>query len=103
MKKLACGIEYDGTDYRGFQRQPDTHGPTIQGELEAAIARISGERSVVYGAGRTDAGVHAMGQVVSFGVETGIPLDRMALALNSALPPDITVRSVEEVGPQATE
>ena len=63
---IACGIEYDGTDYHGFQRQADTHGPTVQGVLEAAIERISGERSVVNGAGRTDAGVHASGQVISF-------------------------------------
>ena len=63
---IACGIEYDGTDYHGFQRQPDDHGSTIQGTLEAVIARISGEMSVVHGAGRTDAGVHASGQVIHF-------------------------------------
>src|SRR5262249_29396670 len=59
---IACGIEYDGTGYHGFQRQHESHGPTVQGTLEAAIARISGEFSVVHGAGRTDAGVHASGQ-----------------------------------------
>ena len=64
--KLACGIEYDGTDYHGFQRQSSDHGPTIQGTLEEAIERISGEMSVVFGAGRTDAGVHASGQVIHF-------------------------------------
>jgi tRNA pseudouridine38-40 synthase len=64
--KLACGIEYDGTCYHGFQRQPNDHGPTIQGTLEVAIERIAGEESTVYGAGRTDAGVHASGQVIHF-------------------------------------
>ncbi|HET8846553.1 MAG TPA: hypothetical protein VFN35_34135, partial [Ktedonobacteraceae bacterium] len=70
MSKLACGIEYDGTDYHGFQRQRESHGPTIQGTLETAIARISGSLSVVYGAGRTDAGVHASGQVIHFSTDS---------------------------------
>src|SRR5262249_9190133 len=91
-------VEYDGTDFTGFQWQHQTR--TVQGELEAAIALRTGQTLRLTGAGRTDAGVHALGQVVSFGVETQIPLDRMALALNSALPPDLTVRHVEEVGPE---
>ena len=66
MMNIACSIEYDGTDFHGFQRQPHNHGQTVQGVLEAAIASISQENSVVNGAGRTDAGVHASGQVIDF-------------------------------------
>lgn len=66
MMNIACGIEYDGTGFHGFQRQPDSHGQTVQGVLEAAIASISQENPAVNGAGRTDAGVHAIGQVIHF-------------------------------------
>ena len=67
----------------------------MQGTLEEAIAQRTGQTVRVTGAGRTDAGVHALGQVVSFRVGTAIPVDRMALALNSALPPDVRVRCVD--------
>lgn len=97
MIKLACGIEYDGTDYHGFQRQPETHGPTIQGTLEAVIARISGSMSVVYGAGRTDAGVHASGQVIHFSTAANLTPTVWAKALNALLPTAVTVRWVVEV------
>src|SRR5207249_9628136 len=66
MMNIACGIEYDGTDYHGFQRQAESQGQTIQGVLERAITSISGEMPMVNGAGRTDAGVHASGQVIHF-------------------------------------
>jgi len=89
---IACGIEYDGTDYHGFQRQPASHGPTIQGVLEAAIARISDEQSVVNGAGRTDAGVHASGQVVHFRTNSLLAPDVWVRALNAVLPDTIAVR-----------
>jgi tRNA pseudouridine38-40 synthase len=97
MSKLACGIEYDGTDYRGFQRQPEAHGPTIQGVLEAAIARISGVKAVIYGAGRTDAGVHARGQVVHFSTDSRLTLAGWVRALNALLPNSVAVRWVQEV------
>jgi tRNA pseudouridine38-40 synthase len=67
----------------------------VQGALEDAIAGRTGQRIRVTGAGRTDAGVHALGQVVSFRIATTIPIERMALALNSALPPDVRIRQVE--------
>jgi tRNA pseudouridine38-40 synthase len=93
---IVCGIEYDGTDYRGFQRQSEDRGRTIQGELEAAIGRITHETCVVNGAGRTDAGVHASGQVITFQTETHLALDAWARALNALLPSTIAVRWVRE-------
>lgn len=97
MGKLACGIEYDGTGYRGFQRQPESHGLTVQGVLEAAIARISGTMSVVYGAGRTDAGVHASGQVIHFSTASHLTPQTWLRALNALLPAEVAVRWVREV------
>ncbi len=93
MQNFKAIIEYDGTDFAGFQWQHKTR--TVQGVLEAAIALRVGSPIRVAGAGRTDAGVHGLGQVVSFQADTSIPIERMAYALNSALPPDLTVRSVE--------
>ena len=97
MSKLACGIEYDGTDFRGFQRQPESHGLTIQGVLEGAIARIADAKLVVYGAGRTDAGVHASGQVIHFSAATRLSAQGWQKALNALLPGSIAVRWVQEV------
>ena len=97
MRNFKAIVEYDGTDFRGFQWQHRAR--TVQGELETAIARRTGQTSRVTGAGRTDAGVHALGQVISFTADTRIPIERMALALNSALPQDISIRTVEEADP----
>jgi tRNA pseudouridine38-40 synthase len=93
MPLLRLIIEYDGTDYHGWQRQASA--ATIQGALEAAITRISGERAAVSGAGRTDAGVHAAAQVAH--VETQAALDPQIWrrALNAVLPPDVTIIAVE--------
>src|SRR5438045_9667985 len=88
---IACGLEYDGTDYHGFQRQPERHGQTIQGVLETAIASISGERSVVSGEGRTDAGVHASGQVFHFRTKSQLAPTVWMLSLNAVLPKAILV------------
>lgn len=96
MQTIVCGIEYDGTEYRGFQRQPDTHGATVQGTLEAAIARVTGDMSVVYGAGRTDAGVHASGQVIHFHTQVQHQPEVWQRALNAFLPSTIAVRWVME-------
>src|SRR5580704_11668135 len=96
VRHFKATVEYDGADFAGFQWQNNAR--TVQGVLENAIAKRTGQAIRLTGAGRTDSGVHALGQVVSFGVETAIPLERMALALNSALPSDVAVRSVEEVG-----
>jgi tRNA pseudouridine38-40 synthase len=95
--KLACGIEYDGTDYHGFQRQSEAHGLTIQGTLETAIARISGETSVVYGAGRTDAGVHASGQVIHFSTSAHLAPQVWMKALNAVLPDSVALRWIHVV------
>jgi tRNA pseudouridine38-40 synthase len=89
---IVCGVEYDGTDYHGFQRQSEKHGPTIQGELEAAIVRISGTFAVVHGAGRTDAGVHASGQVISFRIASSLAPLIWQRALNAQLPRTIAIR-----------
>ncbi len=94
-------VAYDGSAYHGFQLQsPDRD--TVAGRLEAALARICpegarGERIVVEGASRTDAGVHARGQVCAFSSHMTVPLDRLPLALNSLLPPDIAVLKADEV------
>ncbi|HTI13927.1 MAG TPA: tRNA pseudouridine(38-40) synthase TruA [Dictyobacter sp.] len=90
---IVCGIEYDGTDYHGFQRQPESHGATVQGTLERAIARIANEQDVVVnGAGRTDAGVHASGQVVTFATQSRLTPEIWVRALNAVLPKTVVVR-----------
>ncbi len=87
MMTFAVKVQYDGSRYSGFQRQ--IKGATIQGELERAISELTGVHSAVTGSGRTDAGVHAIGQVISFKSESSIPADRWALAMNTKLPQDI--------------
>jgi tRNA pseudouridine38-40 synthase len=97
--RLACGIEYDGTGYHGFQRQAEAHGPTIQGTLETAIMRIAGIAATVHGAGRTDAGVHASGQVIHFdtGAHTRLMPQEWMRAMNAVLPKSVAVRWVQVV------
>ena len=97
MRNIACGIEYDGTGYHGFQRQREDQGPTVQGELEAALKRISGETLKVYGAGRTDAGVHASGQVMNFHTTARHTPEVWQRALNAVLPDTIAIRWAVEV------
>lgn len=94
---IACGIEYDGTEFHGFQRQPSSHGPTIQGALETAIERVSSSFSVVHGAGRTDAGVHASGQVIHFHSLSRLTPLVWVRALNAVLPNAVAVRWASEV------
>ncbi len=94
-RKLAIVVEYDGSNYYGFQSQVDV--PTIQDEIERALEKLTGERVRIVGAGRTDSGVHARGQVVSFGCATGLPLQTFIRALNFYLPPDIAVKAGSEV------
>jgi len=95
--KLALLVEYDGTRYHGFQRQAPGYEPTVQGMLEAAVQRVSQQRVVVYGAGRTDSEVHASGQVVHFQVESRLTLNDWQRALNAVLPGDIAVRRIAVV------
>ena len=87
MRSIAVKVQYDGHAYGGFQRQAGA--PTIQGEIESAIEALQGVRAAVTGSGRTDAGVHAAGQVISFRTGSSIPSERWAAALNTKLPGDI--------------
>lgn len=89
-----CVAEYLGTAYAGFQRQPGK--TTVQGILEQAIERITGESSAVIGSGRTDAGAHALGQVVAFSTGSGLSAETLRRALNAHLPADVRVVSVHE-------
>lgn len=95
MPTFKITLEYDGSGYHGWQIQPDV--PTIQRELEAAIGRVSGQPADVIGAGRTDAGVHALAQVASFTTTASLSAGEWHKALNALLPPDIAVLSVEPV------
>ena len=95
MRRFRLVAEYDGTDFAGFQVQaPGLR--TVQGELEAAIKRLAGEARV-HGAGRTDAGVHAAGQVVHFDTDWSVPVGRIAYALNGELPRDVVVTDAQVV------
>ncbi|MGD1047693.1 MAG: tRNA pseudouridine(38-40) synthase TruA [Candidatus Krumholzibacteriaceae bacterium] len=94
MRNFRVVLEYDGTDFRGWQIQPGER--TVQGELSRAIGEITGETRKVTGAGRTDAGVHAVAQVASFTSESLLSAAVLRRALNARLPADIRVRSVEE-------
>ena len=89
-------LQYEGTRYRGWQRQEST-GDTIQGRLEALLFKMTGTITQVHGSGRTDAGVHALGQVANFKTESSIPIDKFAIAINSKLKKSIVIKSAEEV------
>jgi tRNA pseudouridine38-40 synthase len=90
----VCVAEYLGTAYAGFQRQPGK--VTVQGVLETAVERVTGEHAAVIAAGRTDAGAHALGQVIAFSTASRLPPDTLRNALNAHLPPDIRVISAED-------
>ncbi len=93
--RYRARCEYDGTNFAGFQLQPGHR--TVQGELEASLARLSrGERVVVDGAGRTDAGVHALGQVIAFTYTGDMPARRLQQAVNALLPPDVAIRDMRQ-------
>ncbi len=93
--RLALTVEYEGTNYHGFQYQ--VNAPTIQEELEKAIARVTGPQTRVKGAGRTDAGVHALGQVVAFDTQSDHEPGVVVRALNYYLPEDIAVKAAHRV------
>ena len=95
MRRLRLVVEYDGTDFHGWQRQDN--GTSIQAELECAVDVLTHERNTVRGAGRTDAGVHASGQVAHFDTERDISLRGFQLGINTHLPRTICVRSIDEV------
>jgi tRNA pseudouridine38-40 synthase len=93
VRRFRATVEYDGTEFAGFQVQPGRR--TVQGELEAALARLNGgNRQPVDGAGRTDAGVHAAGQVIGFTYAGALSAEALSEALNGTLPPDVAVRDV---------
>jgi tRNA pseudouridine38-40 synthase len=92
MTKYMAVVEYDGTAYHGWQLQKDL--PTVQGVLETALERVVGVSTRVYGAGRTDAGVHAVGQVAHFSASWGHPPTDLLRACNALLPPDVGVRAL---------
>lgn len=95
MRNIKLIIEYDGTNYLGWQIQPK--GDTIQGVIEEKLKRITGEDIHLIGSGRTDAGVHALGQVANFKTNSRIDILSLKKALNSLLPKDIVIKKVEEV------
>lgn len=97
MKNYRLVIGYDGTDFRGWQRQPDSR--TVQGVLEEAVFKVTRKRTVVHGAGRTDAGVHALGQVASIRGVFKLTDEVLFRALNAVLPADIRVFSLGEAPP----
>ena len=93
--RILLTIEYDGTNYAGWQRQKNAI--TVQEVLEDAIKTATGQACGVIGAGRTDAGVHAYGQCAHFDIETTIPPEKMAYALNLVLPEDIRIKESRQV------
>ncbi len=96
MPRYRLTLEYDGGPFQGWQRQDN--GPSVQGALEAAIHKLSGETVTVTGAGRTDSGVHALGQVAHFNLEKAFAADKVRDALNYHLRPDpVAVLAAEEV------
>lgn len=91
-------VEYDGTDFHGFQKQPGL--PTVQEALERKLSAVCGHDAAVVGAGRTDTGVHALGQVIHFDTMGRIPADRVAAACSSFPPDSVVLRRVEETTPE---
>jgi len=98
MKRILLTVEYDGTNYAGWQRQ--INGLAVQQVLEEALQKATRERIVVTGASRTDAGVHALGQAVHFDTESRIPPEKYPFVLNTMLPRDVRVHSGREVPPE---
>ena len=95
MKRVGLIVAYDGTNYCGWQVQPN--GITIQGELNRCLSELLGEEIETIGASRTDAGVHAMGNVAVFDTETRMPGEKISYALNQRLPEDIRIQLSEEM------
>lgn len=95
MKRIGLIVAYDGTNYCGWQVQPN--GVTIQGELNRCLSELLGEEIETIGASRTDAGVHAMGNVAVFDTETRMPGEKISYALNQRLPEDIRIQLSEEM------
>lgn len=95
MRNLKMILAYDGAEFSGWQVQPNA--TTVQGTLASAIGRITGEKVLPQGSGRTDAGVHALAQVMTFVTESNVPTENFRKAMNDVLPASVRVLSVEEV------
>ena len=95
MRNIKLTISYDGTLYKGWQTQKN--GRTVQSEIEKAIFKVLGSRHVLYGASRTDSGVHAKGQVANFKTVSLLPIKKIPIALNAVLPQDILIKKAEDV------
>lgn len=95
MRNIKLIIEYDGKSFNGWQKQPTKLN--IQGEIEKAIEEITGEKVDLTASGRTDAGVHSLGQTANFKTEAKIPTEKFAKAINSKLKKSIVIKSAEEV------
>ena len=95
MKRIKLTIAYDGTNYCGWQVQPN--GITVEEVINKALSKMTGEEILVIGASRTDSGVHAMGNVAVFDTNTTIPPEKIGIALNQRLPEDIVITKSEEV------
>ena len=98
MRNLKLTLAYDGSEFSGWQVQPGV--PTIQGMLASAIGRLTGEKVLPQGSGRTDAGVHALAQVATFATESAIPVENWVTALNDILPASIRVLEVSQAPPE---
>ena len=97
MRNLKLILSYDGSEFAGWQVQPDA--VTVQGTLASAIGRVTGEKVLPQGSGRTDAGVHALAQVVTFDTKSSVPAANFVKALNDVLPASVRVLEVEEAAP----
>ena len=97
MKRILLVIEYSGRDFFGWQRQTSLR--SVQAEVETAIQKLTGSFSTLHGSGRTDAGVHALGQTAHFDTDSAIPARQYVLGLNHYLPADVKVREAYEVEP----
>jgi tRNA pseudouridine38-40 synthase len=97
MRNLKLILSYDGSEFAGWQVQPDA--VSVQGTLASAIGRITGEKVLPQGSGRTDAGVHALAQVATFATESSVPAANFVKALNDILPASVRVLEVEEAAP----
>jgi tRNA pseudouridine38-40 synthase len=94
MRNLKATVSYDGAEFSGWQVQPDQS--TVQGTLASAIGRVTGEKVLPQGSGRTDAGVHALAQVMTFVTESSVPTENFVKALNNILPASVRVLEVKE-------
>ena len=95
MRNIKLIIEYDGKDFNGWQKQQNKLN--IQGEIERAIEVITREKVELIASGRTDAGVHSLGQTANFKIESEMPIEKMKVAINSQLKKSIRIKNVEDV------